>query len=285
MKTLVIGQIHPEALALLKNRVSVISMSQAEFDVVDTMDCEVVVFRTFNPMHKTQLDKMPRLKYAILCSVGMDNLDAFEMKRRGIELIVVPGTNANSVAEHVLYLLFALLRQDPKRPFAELRGKTVGICGFGAVGKLVARKLKEFECRVVAYDVVVQDPAVVLELGVTMVSFEEIFSQCDIVSLHVPFMKETQGLVGEKAFSLMKSGSFLINTSRAEIVDEHALLSSLHRFRGVGLDVYSEVLAVGLKNGSAVLSHVILTPHVAAQGEDSFRAQCVRPVEEFLKKI
>ena len=283
MKVLVIGNIHTEALKLLSSQYDLSIISSEQFLSSSSFDCEVVVFRTFTPMFSPELDKMPNLRFAVLCSVGTDNVDAIEMKKRGIELIFVPGTNANSVAEHTLYLILSLLREDVRSPFAELKNKTVGICGFGAIGKLVATKLKGFGCHVLAFDVIPQDPVVVGDLGVVMVSFEDIFSKSDIISIHVPYMKQTEKLVNDSAFRLIKNGAFFVNTSRAEVIDDEALLVHAPRFRGVGVDVYSTMLEEGLRRGTC--KNIILTPHIAAQGEESFRAQCIRPIEEFLKKM
>ncbi len=283
MKTLLLGQIHDDALSTLKSKCQIIQMSQGEFDIVDKLDCEAIVFRTFNPIKKPQLDKLPKLKYAILCSVGTDNIDLDELKQRNIELIFIPGTNANSVAEHTLHLLLSLLREDSKRPFAELKGKTVGICGFGAIGKLVAKKLSGFECSLIAFDVIAQDQSVLNQLNVTMVPIEELFIKSNIISIHVPYMKATDGLINQKVLSLLQPNSFFINTSRAEVINETDLLAHAQRLRGIALDVYSPSLLQQLQNQKH--PNLITTEHIAALGEDSFRAQCVRPVEEFLKKI
>lgn len=277
---MVIGEIHPEAEKRLRERTNVIMLTHEQFCSLPLQnDIESLVLRTFTRCKKEELEKFPQVKYIVSCSVGTDNLDLEEMKRRNVELIHVPGTNANSVAEHTLYLIASLLRQDSPGLFFELKGKTVGIVGFGAIGKLVARKLRGFECSVIAFDVISQDEKVVQELHVEMKSFEDVLQLSDIITVHVPLLPQTLRLMNENAFSRMKEGAFFINTSRAEIVDEYALLKYTPKLRGVGLDVYSEELKRTLRG------HIIFTPHVAAQGEDSFREQCVQPIEMFLKRI
>jgi len=283
MKTILVGQIHPDAHALLTKSTSLTQFTQEQFDTIHSLDIEAIALRTFTQLQKKQLDLLPSLKYVISCSVGIDNIDLEELKRRNITLIHCAGTNANSVAEHSLYLLYSILREDPKRPYAELKDKTVGLVGFGYIGKLVAKKLKGCECNVIAFDVIEQEPAVLKDLSVTMKSFEDVLSQSDIISIHVPYNKHTEKLINEKAFSLIQQNTFFINTSRAEVIDEEAFLHHATQFRGIGLDVYSDILKEKLTIGAC--KNVILTPHVAAQGEDSFREQCLKPVEEFVKKI
>jgi D-3-phosphoglycerate dehydrogenase len=280
MNTLLIGDIHPDAKSLLTEKVVVQQINNEEFTTFPSSpDIEAIVLRTFTLCKKKELDKFSHLKYIISCSVGVDNLDLEEIKRRKIELIHVPGTNANSVAEHTLYLILSLLREDRNGSFFELKGKTVGIIGFGAIGKIVAQKLNGFECSVIAFDVIPQDEKILKDLHVTMKTFEEVLQESDVVTVHVPLLPQTRGLLNEKAFLLMKKGCFFVNTSRAEIVYEEALVKNIDKFRGVGLDVYSDWLVRKLEE------RVLFTPHVAAKGEDSFRMQCVKPVEIFLSKI
>ena len=226
--------------------------------------------------------KLGNLRYVVSCSVGLDNIDLDEAGKRNIEIINCQGTNANSVAEHTLYLILSLIRRDNKRPFFEIKNKTIGLYGFGNIGKEVAVKLKGFGARVIAYDVIPQDKKILNELNVSTVSLKELAEKSDIVSVHIPLNRHTLGIVGNDFFSGMKEGSFFVNTSRSEVVDEPALIENFkkEKFRGIGLDVYSDYLKKEIINGN-----VIFTGHVAAQGEDSFREMCVKPVEEFLRRI
>lgn len=283
MKTLLIGQIHADAHALLAANTNLQTLSQAQFDQIKPLDVHAIVLRTFTPLQKKQLDLLAHLQYVISCSVGTDNIDLEELQRRNITLIHCPGTNANSVAEHALYLLYSVLREDPNQPYAELKNKTVGLLGFGYIGKLVAQKLRGCDCNIIAFDVIEQDQKVLRDLHVTMKSFEDVLSQSDIISIHVPYNKHTEKLISNKAFELIKPKSFFINTSRAEVIDEDAFLHHATKFRGIGLDVYSDHLKDKLLQSAC--KNLIFTPHVAAQGEDSFREQCMKPIEEFIKKI
>ena len=165
-----------------------------------------------------------------------------------------------------------------KKPFPELKGKTVGIVGFGNIGKIVAKKLKGFECNIIAFDVIEQDPEVLKELNVTIRPMEDVAKESDIITIHVPLNKYTKHLINEEFFNNMKPNSFFINTSREEIIDEDALIKHKDKFRDIGLDVFSEKV----KNN---LPEALLTYHVAAQGEDSFKKMCLDPVKKFLDKV
>ncbi len=283
MKTLLIGKIDAHALQLLESKTELQQISNEEFIATASFqDIQAVVLRTYTTLTSQELDKLPNLKYVVSCSVGLNNLDMQELKSRNIELIFCPGTNANSVAEHTLYLMLSLLREDVKMPFAELKGKTIGIIGLGYIGKLVAQKLLGFDVKVIAFDVIEQDQETLEKLNVTMKEFSEVFSASDIVTIHVPLNKHTQNLVNKTSFETMKQGSFFINTSRAEVINEEDLNNYVlsRKCRGIALDVCSKELKEKLDEG-----HVIITDHIAAQGEDSFKNMCKSPVEEFLKRI
>ena len=270
MNILIVGKIHQDALQLLAQH----SCTYVEH-ITEQHDVEAVVLRTYTHIGEKELELLPNLKYIVSCSVGIDNINREAIQQRNVELIHVPGTNANSVAEHTLFLLLSLLRKTA--PFPELNGKTVGIIGLGYIGKLVARKLKGFGCTTIAFDVIEQDLALLEELHVTMKLFDDVVAQADILTIHVPLNKHTQNLINENVFEKMKENSFFINTSRAEVIDEAALLRMQHKFRGIALDVGSET--------TKELQNAIITDHCAAQGEESFRQMCLQPVQEFLNKI
>ena len=281
MEGLLIGEIHPEAKKLLTDLVKLEEISSENFLVPNFYpNIDLVVLRTFTQFRKEQLAWFPSLKYIVSCSVGLDNLDLEALRERQVEVIFAPGSNANSVAEHTIYLLFSLLREDLQRPFAELSGKIVGVVGFGAIGKLVARKLKGMGVQVVAFDVVAQDPKVIEELGVTMLDLNAVLERADVITIHVPAMKETEKMISRTCFEMMKRGSFFINTSRAEVVDEEALFMHATTLRGIALDVCSQELTNKLTH-----PNLLITDHIAAQGEDSFRKQCVEPTIKLKEKL
>ncbi len=280
MKVILVGKIHPEAEKLLSEHFDYQHLDNEQFyQREDFSGIQAIALRTFTNLKKEHLDKMPDLKFVVNCSVGFDNLDLDEIEERGIKLVSCSGTNSNSVAEHTIYLLWSLLREDPREFFSELKGKTIGIIGFGNIGKLVAKKLLGSQAKVIAYDVVEQDREVLAELKTEIVSLENLCKDADIITVHVPLNKHTAGLVNRECFENMKEDVFFINTSRSELLDEEALIDKYQRqgFRGLAFDVYSENLKKNLKAG-----HVIFTDHVGARGEESFRNMCIEPMKKFL---
>lgn len=276
MKTLLVGELDSEAISLLEDNVDLVKVDNLS-GRRDFSEYSAVVLRTFTKLDKRALDKFPDLKYVVSCSIGVDNIDLSELQKKKIELINCSGTNSNAVAEHTLHLILSLCRL--KKPFFELNGKTIGIIGLGHIGKLVAKKLLGFGAKVIAFDVLEQDPAILGELNVEMKPFDEVVQKADILSVHVPLNDHTDQLIGKDVFGCMKENSFFVNTSRAEVVDEAALVKFSSKFRGIALDVYSDKLKKKLGK------NVFITGHVAAQGEDSFKKMCLDPVKQFLDRL
>jgi D-3-phosphoglycerate dehydrogenase len=153
----------------------------------------------------------------------------------------------------------------PRYAGLSLEGKTIGILGLGAIGKQLARRLAGFDCRLLAYDPFV-DAASVRDLHVELTGMDSVLEQADFVSLHLPLLPETRCMVNDSFLGKMKKGSFLINTSRGEVVDEAALLKALQsgHLKGAGLDAFT-VEPPDPKNPLLVLPQVIATPHLGAQ--------------------
>jgi D-3-phosphoglycerate dehydrogenase len=145
-----------------------------------------------------------------------------------------------------------------------LEGKTVGLLGLGAIGRQLARRLAGFDCRVLAHDPLV-DAQTAEQLGVELTGMDEVLRQADFVSLHLPLLPETRGLVNDAFLANMKSGAYLVNTARGEIVDEAALLRALQigHLKGAGLDAFA-VEPPDPANPLLRLPQVVATPHLGA---------------------
>lgn len=223
------------------------------------------------------LQAADRLKVIARYGVGVDSVDLAAAREKGIVVTNTPGANSVSVAELALGLMLALARQIPEAVEAvhqgkwpryagiSLEGKTIGILGLGAIGKQLARRLAGFDCRIMAYDPF-GDPDIAQELHVELSSLDLVLAHADFLSLHLPLLPETRCMVNEAFLSKMKKGSFLINTSRGEVVDEEALLHALEngQLKGVGLDAFA-VEPPDPKNRLLLLPQVIATPHLGAQ--------------------
>ena len=195
------------------------------------------------------LDAAENLKVIMRFGVGTDNFDLKKMAEKGIKVGVI--ANYNAVAEFALALMLSCCRQIPRHdaiarqggwtrlPMTEISEKTIGIVGFGRIGRRLAGLLSGFGANVLAYDPYMDEEAAAA-LNVTPVSFDKILSESDIISLHLPSTPETRHIINSDTISGMKDGAILINTARGALVDEAALYSALKsgKLRSAGLDVF-----------------------------------------------
>ena len=223
------------------------------------------------------LQAADRLKVIARYGVGVDNVDLAVSRQKGIVVTNTPGANSVSVAELAIGLMLALARQIPEAAEAvhqgkfprysgiSLEGKTIGILGLGAIGKQLARRLAGFDCDILAFDPFAD--AVFADANhVQLVSMDEVIEEADFISLHLPLTPETRGIVNDAFLNRMKKGSFLINTSRGEVINEEALLRALQssHLKGAGLDAFA-VEPPDPANPLLALPQVIATPHLGAQ--------------------
>jgi D-3-phosphoglycerate dehydrogenase len=230
---------------------------------------------------RAALERADRLKVISRYGVGVDSVDLQAAAERGIVVTNTPGANTVSVAELTVGLLLSLARQIPEGASAlrqgnyprlagvSLEGKTVGILGLGAIGKELARRLRGFDCRLVAHDPY-PDRAFIEASGIDLLPLDDLLRQSHFVSLHLPLTSETQGLVNRDFLAVMQRGAFLVNTARGEIVDEDALLEALQsgQLRGAALDVFA-VEPPSPDNPLLALKQVIATPHLGSQTDSA----------------
>ena len=243
---------------------------------------------------RTALNTADCLKVISRYGVGYDRIDLNAAREKGIIVTNTPGANSVSVAELTIGLLLSLARQIPesiqsvrqgkwsRTSGISLRGKTVGILGLGAIGKCVAVRLKRFDCRIIAFDPNVDDEFVA-KLGVEVVSMDEVISQADFLTLHLPVVPETRGLVNEEFLNKMKKGSFLLNTARGELVKEDDLLAAIqsNHIAGAALDVFSQE-PPSIDNPLIQMPNVLVTPHSGAQSDDATNAMGRMAMEDCL---
>jgi len=225
-----------------------------------------------------------QLKVISRYGVGVDKVDLDAAKENGIVVTNTPGANSVSVAELTIGLIISLARMIPAASEATkngewprmsgltLAGKVIGLLGFGAIGKNVARRLQGFDCMVIAYDPA-YDSATGEDLGVQFRLRDEIISEADFLSLHIPLTSDTQGMVNTAFLRKMKPGAFLVNTSRGELIDEEGLLGALTsgQLRGAALDVFAQQ-PPGTDNPLLALPQVIATPHMGAHTDGATNA-------------
>jgi D-3-phosphoglycerate dehydrogenase / 2-oxoglutarate reductase len=222
-----------------------------------------------------------RLKVIARYGVGVDAVDLKAAEARGIVVTNTPGANAGSVAELTVGLMLALARDIlnavqatksgdwPRLNGLALQGKTIGLVGFGAIGREVARRLLCFNCTILAYDPLVSSLPVDLA-EVQLLPIDEVTGRADFLSLHCPLTPETRGMVDAGFLERMKPGAFLVNTARGELLDEAALLAALQiaRLRGVALDVFA-AQPPPQDHPLLALPQVIATPHMGSHTDSA----------------
>jgi D-3-phosphoglycerate dehydrogenase len=250
-------------------------------------EAQVLVARR-DPVGKATFELTPNLRGVVTPGVGVEKVDVQAATELGIVVANSPG-NSVTVAESTLLLMLALAKQMPlwiaaaragQEPTSqmrgmELRGKTLGVVGYGRIGKLVTGLARAFGMRVLAYD-----PYVAPDGAAELVALDEIFRQSDFVSLHPVLTPETSHLVNAKRLGLMKPTAFLVNTSRGGVIDETALIAALERgqLAGAGLDVF-ETEPPRTDNPLLRMDNVIGTPHGLSHADESVR-RCATMTED-----
>jgi len=252
-------------------------------------DYDGLVMRSKFKLNREYIDAGKNLRFVCRAGAGMDNIDEAYAAEKGIVLINAPEGNMDAVGEHAVGLLLALMnnfniadaqirdgswQREANRGY-ELKGKTIGIIGYGFMGRSFARKLSGFEVNVIAYD---KYKTGFSDQYAREVSMEEIVKHSDVLSLHIPLTPETNGLVNEEYLFHFKKPLFLINTSRGKAVQIRSVLNAITRGKilGAGLDVLETEKFPSLAEQEWFddLKHsgkVILTPHVAGWTFDSYR--------------
>lgn len=219
----------------------------------------------------------PKLKGMARFGVGVDNIDLNAAKEHGIIVCNSPGINSSAVAEQAVALLLSLIRNIPEmnsavrkgewpRPmFHELKSRTIGFLGFGAIARNVAQRLAGFGPEMIAYDKYPNQEAAD-KLGVRLVSQEEVLKESDIISIHLPATDETKHLINKETIQQMKDGVYIVNTARGSIVNETDMAEALEsgKVAGFGTDVF-EHEPIDLSGPLFKYDNYIATPHVSAE--------------------
>jgi D-3-phosphoglycerate dehydrogenase len=241
--------------------------------VIGAYDAIVVRSRTKVPA--SLLNQATKLRLIIRAGVGLDNIDVAHAHSRGVEVRNTPDASSNAVAELTIGYLFALARSIcqasvslsagkwEKKRFgmgSELAGKTLGLIGFGRIGRLVALKASTL-----GMDVLFYRRTQVEAIGATQVSLDELLARSDFISLHVPHTPETHQLLGSEEFAKMKDGAFIVNCARGGILDEAALAEAIlsGKLAGAALDVFADEKEDRGRHLTA-LPEMIGSPHMGA---------------------
>ena len=240
-------------------------------------EADALLVRSATTVDAEVLAAAPKLKIVARAGVGLDNVDVEAATERGVLVVNAPTSNIHSAAEHALALLLAAARQVPaadaslrahawkRSSFSgtEIFGKTVGVVGLGRIGQLVAQRIAAFGTHVIAYDPYVS-PARAAQLGIELLSLDDLLARADFISVHLPKTHETAGLIDKEALAKTKPGVIIVNAARGGLVDEAALaeaISSGH-VRAAGIDVFGKEPCTD--SPLFELPQVVVTPHLGA---------------------
>ena len=241
------------------------------------------------------MDALPQLKCISRVGVGMDSVDLEYAKKKNIKVVNTPDGPTRSVAELTLALTFSVLRRVPQADCAMkqkkwqkqtgnlLHKKTIGIIGLGRIGKMVAEMFRALGNPVIGYDLF-PDEIWAKNSGVQLCKMEQVLSEANIVTLHIPGNKDKSSVIGKKELFLMKKGSFVINIARGGVVDEEALYDALKsgQLAGAGVDVFTSEPYNG---PLCELDNVVLTPHIGSYAEEGKLQMEIDAVINLIKEI
>jgi Phosphoglycerate dehydrogenase and related dehydrogenases len=249
-------------------------------------DAQALIVRNRTQVRGALLDAATELKVVGRLGVGLDNIDVSDCERRGVTVIPATGANSRAVAEYVIGTAMLLLRRSylstaqvaagawPRGALSsgrEIGGKTLGLIGFGGIGRLTAQLAQGLGMRVVAHDPALKDDDPVWESSnVQPRTLDALLTEADVVSLHVPLVEGTRNLINAERLSLMKADAVLINSARGGIVDEAAVAYALRegRLGGAALDVFADEPLPATSTFNDI-PNLVLTPHIAGVTAES----------------
>jgi D-3-phosphoglycerate dehydrogenase / 2-oxoglutarate reductase len=258
----------------------------------EVVDADALIIRTGGVVDAALLDRGEKLLVVGRHGVGYDQIDVDAATARGIQVVYTPGANTQSVAEHVFALMIGLSRHFPRMTAGllagnyhvrtsmtgrEIAGKTLGIIGFGRIGRLVAEIAhRGFGMKVLYHDIIPAPAEIEERSSARRTGLEEVLKQSEYVTLHVPLDSSTRRMINHDTLALMRRDAILINTCRGPVVDEEAVARALdaHRLWGYGADVFT---VEPPPPGHPLIGRddVIVTPHSAAQTEEGLRTMAV----------
>ncbi len=299
-RVLIADRIGDAGIKLLREYAEVdIKTGQSQEELLEIIGhYEAVVVRSATKIKAEVIEQATRLKVIGRAGAGLDNIDVVAANKRGIKVINCPDANTRAVAEHTLALILGLARRLPKAVLTMkegrweksrlmgmgLTGKTLGIIGFGHIGREVAIRAQAFGMKVLVNQRR-PTPELNLEAKVEAVDLDDMLKTSDFVTLHVPARSETEGLISIEQLALMKPTAYLINTARGNVVDESDLLEALDKglIAGAALDVFATEPTL---NRSLVQhEQVVATPHIGASTEDAQYLAAVTVAEKIIDII
>jgi D-3-phosphoglycerate dehydrogenase len=302
LKIVVADDLPPSALDVLRAEgwnVDARTGRAPEQLATDVADAEAIVVRSATKVTAPLIQAAPKLRVIARAGTGVDNVDVPAASARGIVVMNAPGANSISVAELAIALMLALARHVPaadaamkqgkweKKKFLgeEVREKTLGLAGLGRIGQEVARRAASFDMRIIAHDPFISED-VAGDLGVQLVSLDDLFARSDFLSLHMPSTPTTKNIVNAERLAKAKKGLRIINTARGDLIDETALADAIEsgHLGGAALDVFQREPT--LEHRLQMLPQVVATPHIAAstrEGQELVGMETMAALRDFLR--
>jgi len=259
---------------------------------------DAVIVRSRTKITSSVIDAGKKLKVIGRAGVGLDNVDTTAAAKRNIVVLNTPESSTEAVAELVIGLMLNLARKislgdrgikegrwlKGEMMGIELKGKTLGIVGLGRIGSRVGALAKAFGMKILVYDVIQLPEQLIKSLDAQVVDLDTLLSQSDFVTLHVPLTPETRHMMNRERLAKMKKGSYLINASRGEVVDEKALYEALKDgwLAGAALDVFEQEPPT---SEVVKLPNVVCTPHIGAQTVEAQDAAGEMLAEKVIKAL
>ena len=274
----------PSAVALLGDDVEIRHVDGTDRPALlaALADADALLVRSATKVDAEALAAGTRLKVVARAGVGLDNVDVPAATARGVMVVNAPTSNIVSAAEHAIALLLSAARHIPAADASlrqgqwkrssftgvELSGKTVGIVGLGKIGQLVAQRLASFDVALVAYDPYIS-PARAAQLGIELLTLDDLLGRADMISIHLPKTPETVGLIGKDQLALTKPGVIVVNAARGGLIDEDALAEAVRsgHVGGAGIDVY--LTEPTTASPLFELERVVVTPHLGASTDEA----------------
>ena len=300
MKILIAEPLSPVGIDLLKAHPTwEIIVSNPKEYAQHLPDCDALFVRSAVKVTAEVLAKAPKLRVIGRAGVGVDNVDLPAATAAGVLVMNTPGGNAVSVAEHTIALMLCLARSIPqasastksgkweKKKFmgSELRGKNLGVIGFGSIGREVVKRAKNFEMNIYAYDPYVSTQTAA-DLGVELADLNTLYANSDYVSVHMALTPETDKMLSTAAFAKMKTGVRIINVARGELIDGAALNQAMAsgKVAGAGLDVFQKE-PPSAEDALLAQENLVATPHIGGSTEEAQEIVGVRICEQVIEYL
>lgn len=294
---LIPDSVHPSAIEVFQSAPEIHVSASGQLQRAETLaaiaDADALIIRSATKVDVEMLAAGSKLRAIARAGVGVDNVDVKTATANGVVVMNTPDGNTIATAEETFALMLALARHVPQAYLSmregkwdrksymgtELRGKTLGIVGFGRIGRAVAKRALAFEMSVIAYDPYIPED-IAADLGVDLVSLDEIYRQSDYITLHTVLTDETRGMIRRENIDKMKSGVRIVNAARGALINEADLAEAIKngKVAGAALDVYAQEpppadhLLIGLPG-------VVHTPHLAASTEEAQIAVAVEAAQ------